>query len=85
LLFDRGEPRRDRCGIEALKREAYGKGVRRFISTHPDEDHYRGIEYLDAMMVTAHPPGQNPVTSPMPADRVADELMGRHGAIEPSG
>jgi beta-lactamase superfamily II metal-dependent hydrolase len=36
--------------VAELKRESYGKGVRRFISTHPDEDHYRGIEYLDAMM-----------------------------------
>lgn len=27
-----------------------GKGIRRFISTHPDEDHYRGIEYLDEKM-----------------------------------
>ena len=23
------------------------KGIRRFISTHPDEDHFHGIEYLD--------------------------------------
>lgn len=29
--------------IEAAKR----KGIRRFISTHPDEDHFGGIEYLD--------------------------------------
>jgi beta-lactamase superfamily II metal-dependent hydrolase len=36
--------------VEELKREGDSKGVRRFISTHPDEDHYRGIEYLDAMM-----------------------------------
>jgi beta-lactamase superfamily II metal-dependent hydrolase len=33
--------------IAELKRESDSKGIRRFISTHPDEDHYRGIEYLD--------------------------------------
>ncbi len=26
------------------------KGIRRFISTHPDEDHYKGIGYLDKRM-----------------------------------
>ena len=31
------------------------------------------------------PLGQNPVTSAMPADPVAGERVGRHGAIEPSG
>ena len=28
--------------------EADGKDIRRFISTHPDEDHFHGIEYLDS-------------------------------------
>lgn len=27
--------------------ESKDKGIRRFISTHPDEDHIKGIEYLD--------------------------------------
>ncbi|MBS0498234.1 MAG: hypothetical protein JSR51_11380 [Proteobacteria bacterium] len=33
--------------INELYRLAKGKGMRRFISTHPDEDHLRGITYLD--------------------------------------
>jgi beta-lactamase superfamily II metal-dependent hydrolase len=33
--------------VAELQRESNSKGVRRFISTHPDGDHYRGIEYLD--------------------------------------
>jgi beta-lactamase superfamily II metal-dependent hydrolase len=36
--------------VAELKREAGGKGIRRFISTHPDEDHYKGIAYLDQQM-----------------------------------
>jgi beta-lactamase superfamily II metal-dependent hydrolase len=36
--------------VEELKRESKGKGVVRFISTHPDEDHIEGIEYLDEQM-----------------------------------
>jgi beta-lactamase superfamily II metal-dependent hydrolase len=36
--------------VEELKRESKGKGIVRFISTHPDEDHLEGIEYLDAQM-----------------------------------
>lgn len=34
--------------IAELKLEANGKGIRRFISTHPDQDHFGGIEKLDA-------------------------------------
>jgi beta-lactamase superfamily II metal-dependent hydrolase len=36
--------------LAELKTESDGKGVTRFISTHPDEDHYGGIELLDAVM-----------------------------------
>jgi len=33
--------------IEEIRRIGKGKGIMRFISTHPDEDHFHGIEYLD--------------------------------------
>lgn len=33
--------------IEELKEESKNKGITRFISTHPDEDHIGGIDYLD--------------------------------------
>jgi beta-lactamase superfamily II metal-dependent hydrolase len=33
--------------IGELKQEAKGKGITRFICTHPDEDHFGGIEMLD--------------------------------------
>lgn len=36
--------------VRELKREGDIKGIRRFISTHPDEDHFKGIEYLDEEM-----------------------------------
>jgi beta-lactamase superfamily II metal-dependent hydrolase len=36
--------------VDELKDESAGKGITRFISTHPDEDHYRGIKYLDENM-----------------------------------
>lgn len=36
--------------VEELKQEAKDKTIRRFISTHPDEDHLEGIEYLDQQM-----------------------------------
>lgn len=36
--------------IDELQKEAEGKGVRRFISTHPDEDHFGGIHLLDEAM-----------------------------------
>ncbi len=36
--------------MDELKRESKGKGVTRFVSTHPDEDHIEGIEHLDAIM-----------------------------------
>ena len=36
--------------VREIKREAGGKGIERFISTHPDEDHIRGIAYLDQHM-----------------------------------
>lgn len=32
-----------------VKRLASAKGVIRFISTHPDQDHIQGIEYLDEL------------------------------------
>jgi beta-lactamase superfamily II metal-dependent hydrolase len=36
--------------IAELKEESKGKGIVRFISTHPDEDHFGGIERLDDEM-----------------------------------
>lgn len=40
--------------IEDMKAAASDKGIRRFISTHPDDDHFRGIELLDAAMPIAN-------------------------------
>ncbi|MEN4125342.1 MBL fold metallo-hydrolase [Serratia marcescens] len=34
--------------IADIKKQAADKGISRFISTHPDEDHFGGIELLDA-------------------------------------
>lgn len=36
--------------IAELKAAAAGKGIQRFICTHPDEDHFGGIEILDDAM-----------------------------------
>lgn len=36
--------------IKELKRESQYKGITRFISTHPDQDHFGGIETLDVQM-----------------------------------
>lgn len=36
--------------VQELKAESKHKGLTRFISTHPDEDHIQGIEYLDEKM-----------------------------------
>ena len=36
--------------IAELKKEAKNKGISRFICTHPDEDHFGGIEMLDDAM-----------------------------------
>ncbi|TPQ32036.1 ComEC/Rec2 family competence protein [Cupriavidus pinatubonensis] len=36
--------------IKELKRESQDKGITRFISTHPDQDHFGGIELLDDQM-----------------------------------
>lgn len=33
--------------VSEIKKESSGKGITRFISTHPDEDHLQGIKYLD--------------------------------------
>lgn len=33
--------------VSELKREKAGKQITRFISTHPDNDHIQGLEYLD--------------------------------------
>lgn len=33
--------------IKEVKAESSKKGISRFISTHPDEDHFKGIELLD--------------------------------------
>jgi len=36
--------------VSELKRESADKSVKRFISTHPDDDHIHGLEYLDDKM-----------------------------------
>lgn len=36
--------------VSELKREKAGKGITRLISTHPDNDHIQGLEYLDAKL-----------------------------------
>jgi len=33
--------------MRELNRQSEGKGIQRFISTHPDQDHIMGLEYLD--------------------------------------
>ncbi len=40
--------------LDELKQESRGKGITRFISTHPDQDHFGGIELLDASMPIAN-------------------------------
>lgn len=40
--------------VGELLDESASKGITRFISTHPDEDHIRGIEYLDRRMPIAN-------------------------------
>ncbi len=40
------EDNQDRI-IEEIKNEKASKTITRFISTHPDEDHLRGLKYLD--------------------------------------
>lgn len=34
--------------VDEIKKESEEKGITRFISTHPDEDHIQGIKYLNA-------------------------------------
>ena len=36
--------------VEELLKESKNKGIKRFISTHPDEDHMKGLKYLDEKM-----------------------------------
>lgn len=36
--------------VDELIEESKGKDITRFISTHPDEDHIHGLEYLDERM-----------------------------------
>ena len=36
--------------LKELKNQSQGKNIIRFISTHPDDDHIRGLEYLDQEM-----------------------------------
>jgi len=36
--------------VDELKCESKNKGIKRFISTHPDDDHIRGLDYLDSQM-----------------------------------
>ncbi len=34
--------------VDEIIYESSGKGIKRFISTHPDEDHIHGLKYLDS-------------------------------------
>ena len=43
-------PTSSESAVDELLAESAPKGVTRFISTHPDEDHIQGIEYLDDRM-----------------------------------
>ena len=45
-----GEADEKQVLIDELVQQSSDKGVKRFISTHPDEDHIEGIEYLDEQM-----------------------------------
>ena len=36
--------------LEELKKESQDRTIKRFISTHPDDDHIRGLEYLNQEM-----------------------------------
>ncbi len=36
--------------LKELKSQSQYKSIKRFISTHPDDDHIRGLEYLDQKM-----------------------------------
>lgn len=36
--------------VDELKAESKGKGIVRFISSHPDTDHFAGLDYLDDKM-----------------------------------
>ena len=36
--------------VDELRCESSGKGIHRFISTHPDQDHIFGLRYLDGRM-----------------------------------
>ena len=40
--------------IEELKLKSQYKGITRFVSTHPDQDHFGGIELLDEKMPIAN-------------------------------
>ncbi|MDB6454202.1 hypothetical protein [Falsirhodobacter sp. 20TX0035] len=40
--------------VDELKKESKDKGITRFISTHPDEDHIQGLEYLDEKLPIAN-------------------------------
>ena len=33
--------------IEEIENESFGIGIKRFISTHPDDDHIKGLKYFD--------------------------------------
>ena len=50
-IIDCNMPPEDRDWIlKELKNQANGKGIRRFISTHPHQDHIWGLKYLDQTM-----------------------------------
>lgn len=55
--------------VDELIQESRNKGITRFISTHPDEDHLEGIEYLDGRMpITNFYVVENKATKPDESD-----------------
>jgi beta-lactamase superfamily II metal-dependent hydrolase len=40
--------------VDEIKNECKNKGITRFISTHPDDDHFCGIKYLDDAITIAN-------------------------------
>jgi beta-lactamase superfamily II metal-dependent hydrolase len=51
--------------VEDLKLHSKGKGITRFISTHPDDDHIRGLKYLhEQMKLLNFYCGRNSATKP---------------------
>jgi beta-lactamase superfamily II metal-dependent hydrolase len=55
--------------VNELKSKSKDKGVTRFISTHPDDDHVRGLKYLNEKMpIVNFYSVENKATKPDPTD-----------------